>query len=133
MSNATHLGKGSWIIAARLIMRWLEQHERVDALLASMPAGLSPIERARCQHWVYGVIRHYGRITASLDKLIAFLSSHCKIHKTYIMKLILYGDSFNNGTGSRDANGNGSFSLNFSAFGRIPIRCLITKVFNIEN
>jgi len=51
----------------------------------------------------------------------------------YIMKLRLYGDSFNNGNGSRDANGNGSFSLNFSAFGRIPIRCLITKVFNIEN
>jgi len=71
MRNTTHLKKGAWESAVRLLTRWLEQHERVDALLAASPAGLSAIERARCQYAVYGVIRHFGRLQAALDELIA--------------------------------------------------------------
>jgi len=71
MRNITHLKKGAWESAVRLLTRWLEQRERVDALLAGSPAGLSPIERARCQYAVYGVIRHFGRLQAALDELIA--------------------------------------------------------------
>jgi len=71
MRNITHLKKGAWESAVRLLTRWLEQHERVDALLAASPAGLSPVERARCQYAVYGVIRHFGRLQAALDELIA--------------------------------------------------------------
>jgi len=71
MRNITHLKKGAWESAVRLLTRWLEQHERVDALLAASPAGLSPVERARCQYAVYGVVRHFGRLQAGLDELIA--------------------------------------------------------------
>ncbi|KXU35078.1 RNA methyltransferase [Cephaloticoccus primus] len=71
MSNVNRLEKGAWASAMRLITRWLEQRERVDSLLAAVPAGLSPIERSRCQYWVYGVVRHFGRIQAALDQLIA--------------------------------------------------------------
>jgi len=71
MRNITHLKKGAWESAVRLLTRWLEQRERVDTLLAASPAGLSPVERARCQYAVYGVIRHFGRLQAALDELIA--------------------------------------------------------------
>jgi len=71
MRNITHFKKGAWENAVRLLTRWLEQHERVDALLAASPAGLSPVERARCQYAVYGVVRHFGRLQAALDELIA--------------------------------------------------------------
>ncbi len=33
--------------------------------------GLLPVERARCQHLVFGVVRHAGRLEAALDALIA--------------------------------------------------------------
>jgi|GEM_PF-130003 len=71
MRNITHLKKGAWESAVHLLTRWLEQHERVDALLAASPVGLSAVERARCQYAVYGVIRHFGRLQAALDELIA--------------------------------------------------------------
>jgi len=71
MRNITHLKKGAWESAVRLLTRWLEQRERVDALLTASSAELSPIERARCQYAVYGVIRHFGRLQTALDELIA--------------------------------------------------------------
>lgn len=40
-------------------------------VLAAAPAGFSVAERARCQHLVLGVVRHYGRIEAGLAKLVA--------------------------------------------------------------
>ncbi|HVU23709.1 MAG TPA: RsmB/NOP family class I SAM-dependent RNA methyltransferase [Opitutus sp.] len=61
----------AWSAAARLVARWLDRGERVDALLdtpGALPAG---VERARCQHLVYGVIRHYGRIDAALARLVS--------------------------------------------------------------
>ncbi|HEX2854995.1 MAG TPA: RsmB/NOP family class I SAM-dependent RNA methyltransferase [Opitutaceae bacterium] len=54
-----------------MIARWLDQRERIDGLLDSLPSTLAGSERARCQHLVFGVVRHYGRIDASLARLVA--------------------------------------------------------------
>jgi 16S rRNA (cytosine967-C5)-methyltransferase len=62
---------GAWPNAARLIARWLDQRERVDALLETLPRNVTGSDRARCQHLVLGVIRHYGRIDAALGRLVA--------------------------------------------------------------
>jgi 16S rRNA (cytosine967-C5)-methyltransferase len=43
----------------------------VDELLESLGGSLSGAERARCQHLVFGVVRHFGRIDAALGRLIA--------------------------------------------------------------
>lgn len=60
----------SWATAARLIARWLERRERIDALLDSLPRTLTGADRARCQHLVLGVVRHFGRIEAALGRLV---------------------------------------------------------------
>lgn len=65
------LPAAAWPSAARLLARWLDRRERVDALLDSLPRTLAGAERARCQHLVLGVIRHFGRIDAALGRLIA--------------------------------------------------------------
>ena len=39
--------------------------------MEELPPGLSPVERARCQHLVFGVVRHAGRLEAALGRLIA--------------------------------------------------------------
>lgn len=61
----------AWPTAVRLIARWLERRERTDALLDTLPATWSGAERARCQHLVLGVIRHFGRIDTALGRLIS--------------------------------------------------------------
>jgi 16S rRNA (cytosine967-C5)-methyltransferase len=61
----------AWPAAARLIARWLERGERLDALLDTLPPELHGAERARCQHLVFGVVRHFGRIEAALGRLVA--------------------------------------------------------------
>src|ERR1051325_8389385 len=61
----------SWPSAAQLVARWLDRRERIDALLDSLPSALSGTERARCQHLVLGVVRHFGRIDAALARLVA--------------------------------------------------------------
>src|SRR5688500_14692135 len=61
----------AWPAAARLIARWLDRRERVDALLDSLPRTFGGAERARCQHLVLGVVRHYGRIDAALGRLVS--------------------------------------------------------------
>ncbi len=60
-----------WVIAARLVARWLDRRERLDALLDTLPRTLVGADRARCQHLVIGVIRHFGRIDAALGRLVA--------------------------------------------------------------
>ncbi len=62
---------GSWESAARLLARWLDQRERIDALLDSLPRTLAGPDRARCQHLVLGVVRHAGRIEAAVNRLVA--------------------------------------------------------------
>jgi 16S rRNA (cytosine967-C5)-methyltransferase len=61
----------AWPTAARLVARWLDQKERADVLLDTLPRQFGGSERARCQHLVLGVIRHAGRIDAALNRLIA--------------------------------------------------------------
>lgn len=62
---------GSWESAARLLARWLDQRERIDALLDTLPRTLAGADRARCQHLVLGVVRHAGRIEAAVNRLVA--------------------------------------------------------------
>ncbi len=62
---------GPWPAAARLVARWLDQRERIDGLLDSLPRALTGADRARCQHLVLGVVRHFGRIDSALGHLIA--------------------------------------------------------------
>ena len=62
---------GGWPAAVNLIARWLERRERLDALVDTLPAGLVGAERARCQHLVFGVVRHFGRLESALGRLIA--------------------------------------------------------------
>jgi 16S rRNA (cytosine967-C5)-methyltransferase len=61
----------AWPAAARLVARWLDQRERVDVLLDSLPRSLTGTPRARCQHLVLGAVRHFGRIDAALGRLVA--------------------------------------------------------------
>lgn len=61
----------AWAAAARLIARWLDRKERIDTLLDTLPRSLAGAERARCQHLVLGVVRHFGRIDATLARLVA--------------------------------------------------------------
>lgn len=61
----------AWPEAARTIARWLGERERIDNLLEALPSAMERVERARCQHLVYGVVRHAGRLEAALDRLVA--------------------------------------------------------------
>jgi 16S rRNA (cytosine967-C5)-methyltransferase len=61
----------AWAVAAELLVRWLENHERVDALLDGLPRSLGRAERARCQHLLFGAVRHLGRIEAVFTPLLA--------------------------------------------------------------
>ena len=61
----------AWPAAAQLVARWLERRERIDALFDTLPGKLSGAERARCQHLVFGVVRHASRLEQELAKLIA--------------------------------------------------------------
>ncbi|HNC23736.1 MAG TPA: RsmB/NOP family class I SAM-dependent RNA methyltransferase [Opitutaceae bacterium] len=54
-----------------LLARWLDRRERIDELIDGLPPGLSAADRARCQHLVFGVVRHFGRLDGALGRLIA--------------------------------------------------------------
>ena len=61
----------AWPAAVRLVARWLDRRERIDLLMESLPAAMPGTERGRCQHLVFGVVRHFGRIEAHLGRLVA--------------------------------------------------------------
>jgi 16S rRNA (cytosine967-C5)-methyltransferase len=61
----------AWPVAVRLVARWLDLRERIDVLMESIPPGLEGAERGRCQHLVFGVVRHFGRIETALGRLVA--------------------------------------------------------------
>jgi 16S rRNA (cytosine967-C5)-methyltransferase len=61
----------AWPHAVRLVARWLDLHERIDLLMESLPSGMEGTERGRCQHLVFGVVRHFGRIESILGRLVA--------------------------------------------------------------
>jgi 16S rRNA (cytosine967-C5)-methyltransferase len=58
----------AWPVAARLLVRWLDEEVRADALLDTVQ--LSGGARARCQNLFYGAIRHYGRIEGVVATLV---------------------------------------------------------------
>jgi len=60
----------AWSEAAHLVGRWLDRRERIDELMERLPRDLKGIERARCQHLVFGVVRHEGRLNAALGRLV---------------------------------------------------------------
>jgi 16S rRNA (cytosine967-C5)-methyltransferase len=60
-----------WPAAVDRVAAWLDRRERIDVLMEGLPAGLAGVERARCQHLVFGVVRHAGRLEAELGRLIA--------------------------------------------------------------
>jgi 16S rRNA (cytosine967-C5)-methyltransferase len=61
----------AWALAVQLLVRWLDNHERVDALLDSLPRSLGRAERGRCQHLLFGAVRHLGRVEAIFTPLLA--------------------------------------------------------------
>ncbi len=61
----------AWATAVELLVRWLENHDRVDVLLDSLPRTLGRTERGRCQHLLFGAVRHLGRIEAIFTPLVA--------------------------------------------------------------
>jgi 16S rRNA (cytosine967-C5)-methyltransferase len=65
------IAPAAWPAAVRLISRWLDRRERIDALLDTLPPSLTGPERARCQNLILGVVRHYGRLDAALGRLVA--------------------------------------------------------------
>ncbi len=72
MSSQTETSRPTaWPAAAQLIARWLERRERIDALFETLPGKLAGAERARCQHLVFGVVRHASRLEHALARLIA--------------------------------------------------------------
>lgn len=60
----------AWPEAAWAVAHWLGERERSDALLEHLSEELTGVERARCQHLVYGVIRHHGRLEALVRPLV---------------------------------------------------------------
>lgn len=58
----------AWPVAARLLVRWIEEDVRADALLDTTQ--LTGGARARCQNLFYGAIRHYGRIENQVSTLV---------------------------------------------------------------
>src|SRR5271170_6451031 len=71
ISKGNSASPGAWPAAVRLIARWLDLRERIDIVMESLPAAMAGAERARCQHLVFGVVRHFGRIEAVLGRLVA--------------------------------------------------------------
>jgi 16S rRNA (cytosine967-C5)-methyltransferase len=63
--------ESAWQPSVRLVARWLDLRERIDLLMESLPPGMAGTERGRCQHLVFGVVRHLGRIEAVLGRLVA--------------------------------------------------------------
>ena len=69
--NTSPKRTSAWTAASQLLARWLGHRERIDRLMEQLPSSLGGAERARCQHLVYGVVRHAGRIEAALDRVVA--------------------------------------------------------------
>jgi 16S rRNA (cytosine967-C5)-methyltransferase len=65
------LSVDAWALAVELLVRWLENNERVDALLDSLPRSLGRAERGRCQHLLFGAVRNLGRIEAIFAPMLA--------------------------------------------------------------
>ena len=63
--------QNGWDHAVVLLERWLDRRERVDVLLDE--ARLSGEERARCQHLLFGAIRHWSLLDGLVQSHVARL------------------------------------------------------------
>ena len=65
---------GAWSVAVALLERWLRGRDRLDALMEApglkAVGGWHGAERARCQHLLFGAVRHHGRLAAAVDALV---------------------------------------------------------------
>lgn len=59
-----------WSAAVKLLVRWLENNERIDTLLETLPKTLSGTDRGRCQSLLFGAVRNLGRLEAHLSRLV---------------------------------------------------------------
>jgi 16S rRNA (cytosine967-C5)-methyltransferase len=89
--------QSAWSPAVRLTARWLDLRERVDLLMEALPPGMDGIERGRCQHLVFGVVRHFGRIESVLGRLVTH-------QPRFITRAILYVAAFELIEASADAS-----------------------------
>jgi len=71
MTDSATTKTEAWPLAANIVAQWLDRRERIDTLTETLPRGLPPSDRARCQHLIYGVVRHFSRIESALGRLIA--------------------------------------------------------------
>jgi 16S rRNA (cytosine967-C5)-methyltransferase len=62
-----------WSHAARMVARWVETGERVDAMIDGLPRTVTGVDRGRCLNLFLGAVRHRGRIEAHLKALITLL------------------------------------------------------------
>ena len=69
-TNEHSLPTVAWPLAVTLLARWLENAGHVDALLDLAPREARGAERARCQHLLFGALRHKGRIETHLARLV---------------------------------------------------------------
>jgi 16S rRNA (cytosine967-C5)-methyltransferase len=56
-----------WEAAADLLVRHLARGLRLDALLETLPSQITATERRRCQHLVFGAVRHRGLLDHALS------------------------------------------------------------------
>jgi len=61
----------AWLESVRLIEAWFATKERIDRLMEQASPSLPHTERARCQHLVFGVVRHSGRLEKTLGQFVA--------------------------------------------------------------
>src|SRR5262245_50402748 len=57
-----------WAVAGRLLARHLDSGARLDMLLEDSAGQLSPVDRRRCRHLLYGAVRHLGLLEFALDR-----------------------------------------------------------------
>lgn len=53
-----------WNIACHVLARHLGDDARLDHALEDVPGQMSPVDRRRCRHLVYGVVRHLALLEA---------------------------------------------------------------------
>ena len=66
---ANNAPQTAWDATVMLLERWLDQRARVDTLLEEVR--LSGDDRARCQHLLFGVIRHLSLLDGLIQARVA--------------------------------------------------------------
>lgn len=59
-----------WEAVCRLLSKHLATGERLDALLEGVPVQISADDRRRCRHLLYGTLRHFGILDATIDRFV---------------------------------------------------------------